>query len=113
MIEVEIPVHIASSLNLREQWRIRPNRNSSHRAAAWFALKGAKVKPVVPCVVTLTRIAPRQLDDANLQGGFESVRTGIADWFGLDDADPRVSWRYEQAKGKPKQYAARVRIEAK
>ena len=115
MIEVEIPVHIEPlNSSWTDSWRTRPARNTSHRAATWFALKGAKIAPVLPCVVTLTRIAPRRLDvHDNLAGGFRSCVDAIADWLGVDDADPRVSWRYEQAKGKPKQYAARVRIEAK
>ena len=110
-IKVEIPVRIESSLNLREHFRKKANRNSSHRASAWFALKGAKVRPALPCTVTLTRIAPRQLDDDNLAGGFKSVRDGIADWLGVDDRDPRVKWRYEQERGKPRQYTAMATIE--
>jgi hypothetical protein len=111
MIVVSVPIKIESSLNLREHWRKRANRNTSHRAAAYFALKAAKIKPALPCVVTLTRVAPRDLDDDNLAGGFKSVRDGVADWLGIDDRDKRVQWRYEQRKGKPKVYEATVRIE--
>jgi hypothetical protein len=113
MTEIEVPVHIGSPLNgSHGHWARPAKRNSLHRSAAWFALKGAKVKPVLPCTVTLTRIAPRELDGDNLQGGFKSVRDGIADWLGVkDDSDPRITWRYAQAKGKVREYTARVRIE--
>lgn len=115
VIETEIPVRIESSLNLRENWRTRARRNSSHRSAAWFAMKAAaKFTPdILPCVVTLTRVAPRPLDLDNNIGGCKSVVDGIADWLGIDDRDPRVQWRYAQAKSdKPKHYTVRVRVEA-
>jgi hypothetical protein len=111
---VTVPVRIESSLNLREHWRTRANRNTSHRAAAFFALKAAVKKfdpAILPCVVTLTRIAPRELDGDNLQGGLKSVRDGVADWFMTDDRDPRIRWEYAQRKGGVKEYAAEVRIE--
>ena len=111
---VTIPVKIESSLNLREHWRTRANRNTSHRAAAWFGLKGAKKwsPDMLPCTVRLTRIAPRELDGDNLQGGFKSVRDGVADWLGIDDNDKRITWVYAQERGAPKYYAARIEIEA-
>jgi hypothetical protein len=112
-IAVTIPVKIESSLNLRVHWRVRANTNASHRAAAWFGLKGAtKWTPeMLPCVVTITRIAPRELDSDNLVGGCKSLRDGIADWLGIDDRDKRVQWVYEQQKGSPKTYAARIEIQ--
>jgi hypothetical protein len=116
VIEATIPVKIESSLNLREHWRVRANRNTSHRAAAFFALQGLTFAPsermqLLPCVITMTRIAPRELDDDNLAGGFKSVRDGIADWFGIDDADKRLRFQCKQEKGAPKFYAARIEIE--
>ena len=111
-ITVTVPIRIESSLNLREHWRTRANRNSSHRSATWFSLKAAgKFDPaILPCVVTITRIAPRELDSDNAIGGAKSCRDGIADWLGVSDNDPRVDWRYAQARGAPKFYAARIEI---
>jgi hypothetical protein len=63
-------------------------------------------------VVTLIRVAPRKLDDDNLQSGFKALRDGIADRLGVKDNDPRVKWKYDQVRGRAKEYAARVRIEA-
>lgn len=54
--------------------------------------------PVLPVVVTLARIAPRALDDDNLAFAFKAIRDGVADGLGVRDNDPRVSWRYTQAK---------------
>jgi hypothetical protein len=111
VVKVTVPVKIDSGLNMRVHWRVRANTNASHRAAAYFALKQAKVKAEMPAVVTLTRIAPRELDDDNLQGGFKSVRDGVADWLGVDDRDKRVKWLYAQRKGKPHEYAAEVSVD--
>jgi hypothetical protein len=66
--------------------------------------------PSLPCVVLLTRIGVRKLDGDNLQGGFKHVRDRIAQWIGIDDADPRIDWQYSQERGKPREYAARVTI---
>lgn len=115
MITASAPIRIESAYNLREHWRVRSNRNTSHRAAAWFALRQAvpKFDPgILPCVVTLTRIAPRELDDDNLSGGFKSVRDGVADWLGLkNDRDARVTWRYAQDRGAAREYGMRIDIE--
>jgi hypothetical protein len=114
-ISVTIPIKIESSLNLREHWRVRATRNSSHRSAAFFTLKATGIpvgdRPEV-CTVTLTRIAPRELDGDNLQGGFKSTRDGVADWLGMDDNDRRITWQYAQEKGAPKQYACRIEVTA-
>lgn len=51
------------------------------------------------CVV-LTRISPRPFDDDNGAAAFKSVRDGIAEAWGIDDADPRVTWLTDWRKGK-------------
>lgn len=107
MIEVELPLHVESELNLRQHWAKRSARAKLHRHVACALVP---FHPL-PCVVTLIRIAPRELDDDNLQGGFKAIRDGVADRLGVRDNDPRVQWRYGQARGKPKQYAALVRIQ--
>lgn len=101
----ELPLRIESVANLREHWSKRARRAKAHKLAAL----AVPVHPL-PCVVTLIRVGPRQLDGDNLQGGFKALRDGIAARLGVDDADPRVRWEYGQEKGKPKQYAARVII---
>ena len=49
--------------------------------------------------ITLTRIAPRTLDDDNLAAGFKATRDRVADWLGVDDGDKRLTWRYAQERG--------------
>lgn len=100
-----LPLRIESVANRREHWSKRASRTKAHRLAAL-----AVPKHPVPCVVTLIRVAPRALDGDNLQSGFKALRDGIADRLGVDDADPRVRWEYDQVRGKHKEYAARVQI---
>lgn len=109
---ITIPIRIESTPNLREHWAKRANRNREHRGTIAWMLYGKEL-PKPPCAVTLTRIAPkRTLDTDNLAAGFKAVRDEIAVWLGADDADPRIEWRYQQRKGKPKEYAAEVEIVA-
>jgi hypothetical protein len=67
--------------------------------------------PEVPGKVTITRLAPRQLDTDNLAGACKHVRDGVADWLGIDDGDLRVAWVCEQEKAKPKQHGVRIKME--
>lgn len=106
-MHVTIPIKTVSETNQREHWASRHRRRKSQRWAAWCHTPGHPV----PCVVTLTRVAPRSLDDDNLRGALKAVRDGIADRLGVDDADPRVEWRYGQRKGEPRQYGVEVELE--
>lgn len=98
-----LPVRIESTQNLREHWAKRARRTKAHRNAALLVPKHA-----LPCIVTLTRIGRRYLDDDNNVAGFKALRDGIAARLGVDDADRRVRWFYKQEIGK--QYAVRVEI---
>jgi hypothetical protein len=109
VICINVPVHVVSVMNKREHWSVKAKRAKLHRSAAHWALT-SRQRPALPCVVTLTRIAPRELDGDNLQGGLKACRDGVADWLGLDDRDPRVTWQYGQRKGKPREYAVEVEI---
>ena len=104
---VELPLRLESVANLREHWACKARRVKSHRMAA------LAIPPhTLPCVVTLTRIAPRRLDDDNLRGACKGLRDGIADRLGVKDNDPRVEWRYEQTRSaRPKHYAVLVQID--
>lgn len=105
---VEAPLKTVSTLNRREHWANRARRAKSERMAM-FMVTPPGITP--PCRVTLTRIAPRALDDDNLAASFKSVRDGIADRLGINDRDPRVVWAYKQERGEPKEYKVRAEIE--
>jgi hypothetical protein len=50
-------------------------------------------------VVLLTRVAPRTLDTDNLERALKAVRDGVAEAWGINDADPRVEWLTDQRAG--------------
>lgn len=112
---VTLPVRIESIANKREHWAARSARAKSQRVQAWAELRyvaDSAPRLLGPVLVTLTRIAPRDLDSDNLAIGFKSVRDGIADWLGVNDNDKRITWVYAQERGKPKEYAARIEVQA-
>ena len=92
---VHLPIATVSESNRRDHWQVKRKRAKAQRqmAAALVPRFG------LPCVVTLTRVSPRELDDDNLRGALKAVRDGVADRLGIDDRDPRVEWRYAQRKG--------------
>ncbi len=120
LVAIVAPLRTVSESNARGHWSKRAKRAKEQRGLVALLLraKGTSPRPLtaysldtegrrVPSrVVTLTRIAPRELDDDNLRGAMKACRDGVADWLGVDDRDPRVEWRYEQTKGSS--YAVRV-----
>lgn len=119
MIALWIPLATHSESNLREHWSKRAQRARSQRStvaglarpSVHHLFKYLLTAPLAPVVVTITRVAPRLLDDDNLRGGVKHIRDGIADALGLpNDRDPRVEWRYRQAHGQPRQYAVLVTL---
>ena len=92
--------------NARWNWREKARRVKSMRRTARLVV----IPHALPVVVTLTRIAPRPMDDDNLAHAFKAIRDGIADRLDVDDRDPRVQWRYGQERGEPNQYAIRIEI---
>lgn len=61
-------------------------------------------------IVTLTRIAPRALDDDGWQSAAKPIRDGVADWLGVKDNDPRFTWNYAQRKGRVREYCVLIEI---
>lgn len=111
----EIPLRTQSEANRRDHWAARHRRVKGQRDAVALCL-GLYDRPSLPCVVRLTRLSPRELDDDNLRSSLKAIRDEVARWLCLpvgsggqvDDRDPRVRWEYGQARAR--EYG--VRIEA-
>jgi len=111
MICVRMPIKIVSILNTREHHMARHRRAKAHRSLAYTLLRGTLRKPPAgePVEILLTRIAQRELDGHdNLTAGFKAAADGVADWLGIDDSNPLLTWRYVQRRGPPKQYEAEI-----
>lgn len=113
MIDITLPIRTMSEANLREHWAKRASRAKQQRLKCWAELKTVEHGPKLlgRVAITLTRIAPRALDDDNLRGALKACRDGVADWLGVDDRHPCVQWAYAQAKGQPGQYGVRIQVE--
>jgi hypothetical protein len=100
-----------SSLNeqRRQHWTIRRRRTADERFAV-SATIGNRIRGLLPCAVTLTRIGPKRLDDDNLAGALKAVRDAVADALGCDDADARLKFLYAQEKGDSQEYAVRIEV---
>lgn len=111
-IVVTFPFKVESVANQRWHWARKARYMKQSRLLAWAELRRLQFGVLLsPIVVTLTRIAPRQLDGHdNLQSGFKGMVDGVADWLGVPDSDPRIEWRYAQERGDPKFYAARIEV---
>lgn len=90
-------------------------RKAKERKLGLLAIAGNRNElPALPVIVTLTRVAPRALDDDNLAFAFKAIRDGAADALGVRDNDPRVSWRYAQARPEKGAHPAiEIRVEAR
>ena len=85
-------------MNVREHYMVRARRVRDEKERVGWELRRLNEKPPLPCVVTLTRLAPSSgLDDDNLVGSLKSARDAVASWLGVDDKD-RATVRYEYAQ---------------
>jgi hypothetical protein len=109
-VTVTIPIHTVSEANAHTHWRARYKRAREQRDTVQIVLRATAAPPGLPCAVTMTRIAPRALDDDNLVGALKHVRDGVADWLCINDRDSRVSWTCAQRRGAARQYAVEVAI---
>ena len=96
-LRVVVPVRLVSEANARGSWHGGASRAAAQRKAVVQALRAQPAHPALPVTVRIVRAAPRALDDDNLQRAAKALRDGVADWLGVDDGDPRVSWHYAQA----------------
>lgn len=109
-VTFEIPLRTVNALNSREHWRVRSKRAADHRWIVADAIKMAL--PALPVVVTLTRLAPRMMDGDGAIASLKSCRDGVADAYGIDDADARIKFRYtDPPQEKTKGCGVRIVIE--
>lgn len=113
MIAITLPIRLVSEPNVRQHWAKKAKRVASQRGLTRVALfmEPKRARFTFPVLTTLTRIAPKPLDDDNLRGACKAVRDGIADALGIKDNDPRVTWAYAQMRGKVREYAVHIKIE--
>lgn len=100
-MRVIIPMRVSTPLNgSHGHWRTQAAKRKKERLAVAHVLRCHAPLPALPVVVTMTRHAPRSLDDDNLTSALKSVRDEVAKALGCGDSakDP-ILWRYAQCKG--------------
>lgn len=110
---VKIPLAVVNVSNERAaHWGGRKKRVALHRGAAHMALLPFVRKPwAFPLLVTLTRIAPRELDDDGNVTAMKPLRDGVADALKLpNDKDPRVTFVCRQERGGVRETAVRIDV---
>jgi len=111
-------IRTASESNSSDNWRKKAKRHSKQKLfiAKVFMVERPKVQP--PCKVTLTRIAPRNLDEHdNLRTSMKWITDAIASYLvpgkaaGRADDCKAIEWDYKQKKGAVREYGVLVEIE--
>lgn len=99
MIAVEIPgLRLDVTANSRLHWAARAAKVKRQRAVVGLMLR-AVTRPTLPCVVTITRRSPGTLDDDNAVSSAKATRDAVAQWLGVDDRSPLVTWAVTQERG--------------
>lgn len=104
-----------------EHWTKTKKRHDNQKLLVRASMKHYLFEEIPrPCIVTMTRISPRQMDDDNLIQAFKWIKDELAsiiiDQFkqfrpGTCDNNNKISWEYKQKKGKVRQYAFKIEIE--
>lgn len=117
MMSITVPIRTVSEANAHEHWRARQRRAKEQRTFTAMACRSgmrfdARAFRVTTATMTvrLVRVAPGTLDSDNLAGSQKHVRDGIADWLGIDDGSPRITWEYAQEHGPKGFYGVRIEV---
>ena len=111
-----IPLRLMSEANIKDHHFVKSNRIKKQKQVIKLFINPIIVE--LPVRVTLTRVAPRKLDEHdNLRMAFKHVVDCIADHLipgkkaGRADDDKRIEWVYDQKQGFPEQYNIELKIE--
>lgn len=111
-MHLKLPIKLVSP-NVQEHWRKRHKRN---KVIAFLVKALWKEKVKLPCEITITKVSPREFDFDNYVYACKGLRDQIADKLipglkpGIADGDKRLTWNYEQEKGKASENYVRVDI---
>ena len=101
-------LYTVSESNTKEHWGKSYARHKLQKNCVKLSLLEHQIPKRLPVQVSLVRSSSQLLDDDNLQSAFKYIRDTIADYFiegklpGRADADPRITWKYDQEKGPTK-----------
>ena len=106
-----IPLYLPSLANRRMHWMKLAKLKQCQRWIVRAHLATFQPPKQLPATVTITRCGPRRLDLDNNVAACKAVVDELADWFGVDDGDPRYDWRFDQRKAH--RYSVEIQIEGR
>lgn len=113
-IEIKIPIRLISEANNTDHWRVKHKRKKKIQALLLTYWPDESIE--LPCTVTMTRIAPRELDYDNLvyanKALFDSICGKLRPGFlpGRADRTDLIKPIYLQEKGEPKEYSVKIKV---
>lgn len=113
-----IPVKLESEANIRDQhWSITSRRRNNYIRNVKDAFVIDPITISIPITLTLIRIAPKSLDFDNFVFAFKKIRDYVCDQLipglksGHADNSKMIVIKYEQQRGKPREYAIKIVME--
>jgi hypothetical protein len=116
-ISFELPIRTVSEANSSEHWHEKSARHRRQQFIMREAYKKYVTAIHLPCIITFTRMGPREMDDDNLAISFKYLRDELGECIfpekrgmylnkkgkmvkikGRADSDARVKWQYRQEK---------------
>lgn len=115
-MKIKIPIKTVSEANKSEHWTKAHKRHKAQKRAVSLYI-GTKLDGYkIPCLIKLTRIAPRKLDShENLPMAFKFITDAICEIIvpGLKAGradDHGFTIEYDQRKGEVKEYAIEIEV---
>jgi hypothetical protein len=126
-VHIKIPIRLAAEGNnvtklvkgkrKAEHWSDKAKRVNQQKFLTITYLKQVLPRFLDTSInVTLTRHAPRKMDDDNIRMAFKAIRDAIAEYVtgcttpGRADSDERISWNYCQEKTTDKEHYITIDI---
>jgi hypothetical protein len=114
-IEIMIPMRTVSEANCFEPWQKRHRRHKAQKKAVHMALLGCKQLVLLPCIIKLTRFAPKPLDaHDNLRIALKYILDQCCAEISGEHrpglADSKEGFTFEYAQEKSKKYAVKIEI---
>jgi len=110
-----LSLRTVSEANSTEYWRTKNKRHSAQKTHVNVAFYNDRFECPLPCIVKITRIAPRKLDDQdNLRIAVKWIVDQIAVNLtkvvtpGRADDDKRITWQYCQEKRGVREYGVKI-----
>lgn len=106
-VEMTLPIYTVSEGNCFEAWQKKAKRHKDQKKFVAFNMRDCQINWPLPIHVSLTRLAPRLLDEHdNLRMSLKYILDGVAEEITKDyrpgraDNNPGLTWSYFQEKSK-------------